>query len=93
VRENKVISLDKRAEDEEKSFFRTVASGGARKLLRAAIENEVVDAQLNSTKDRRDQHGQRLVTGKALNPGVSCLGSSNAWALPAPRSWPSAPVP
>ena len=29
---------------------------------------------------------------KAPNPGVNCLGSSNAWGLPARRSWPSVTV-
>jgi hypothetical protein len=44
VSENKVISLDKRAEDEEKSFLEQLLQEGARKLLQAAIENEVIDA-------------------------------------------------
>jgi hypothetical protein len=44
VPESKVISLDKRAEEEEKSFFEQLFQGGARKLLQAAIENEVMDA-------------------------------------------------
>jgi hypothetical protein len=44
VPESKVISLDKRAEDEGKSFFEQLLQEGARKLLQAAIENEVMDA-------------------------------------------------
>jgi hypothetical protein len=44
VPESKVISLDKRAEDEEKSFFEQLLQEGARRLLQAAIENEVMDA-------------------------------------------------
>jgi len=40
VSENKVISLSKRAEDEEKPFF---APG---RSAQAAIENEVIDAHL-----------------------------------------------
>ena len=44
MQESKVISLDKRAEDEEKSFFEQLLQEGARKLLQAAIENEVMDA-------------------------------------------------
>src|SRR6202022_1379026 len=35
---------------------------------------------------------RRMVTGKALNPGVNCLGSSNAWGSPPHRSWPLATV-
>src|SRR5438132_10796566 len=31
-------------------------------------------------------------TGKAPNPGVNCLGSSNAWGFPPRRSWPLATV-
>ena len=41
--ESKVISLVKRAEDEEKPFFERLLQEGARKLLQAAIENEVID--------------------------------------------------
>jgi hypothetical protein len=36
---NKVISVSKRAEDEEKPFFEQLLQEGARKLLQAAIEN------------------------------------------------------
>jgi len=60
VLESKVISLDKRAEDEEKSFFEQLLQEGARKLLQAAIENEVMD-YIQFHKGRRDENGQRLV--------------------------------
>jgi putative transposase len=60
VSENKVISLRKRAEDEEKPFFEQLLQEGARKLLQAAIENEVID-YIEFNKDRRDENGQRLV--------------------------------
>jgi hypothetical protein len=36
---NKVISVSKRAEDEEKPFFEQLLQEDARKLLQAAIEN------------------------------------------------------
>ena len=42
--ESKVISLRKRAEDEEKSFLEQLLREGARRLLQEAIENEVIDA-------------------------------------------------
>ena len=58
--ESKVISLSKRAEDEERSFFEQLLREGARKLLQAAIENEVMD-YIQVHKDRRDENGQRLV--------------------------------
>jgi transposase-like protein len=60
VPESKVISLDKRAEDEEKPFFEQLLQEGARTLLQAAIENEVMD-YIQFHKDRRDEKGQRLV--------------------------------
>jgi hypothetical protein len=44
VPESKVISLEERAKDEGKSFLEQLLQQGARKLLQAAIENEVVDA-------------------------------------------------
>jgi hypothetical protein len=43
VTENRVISLGKRAEDEEKPFFEQLLQEGARKLLQAAIENEIIE--------------------------------------------------
>ena len=55
-----MISLDKRAEDKEKSFFEQLLQEGARKLLQAAIENEVMD-YIQFHKERRDEDGQRLV--------------------------------
>ena len=58
--ESKVISLDKRAEDEEKSFLEQLLREGAHRLLQEAIENEVMD-YIQFHKDRRDENGQRLV--------------------------------
>jgi hypothetical protein len=60
VPENKVISLDKRAEEDEKPFFEQLLQEGARKLLQTAIETEVMD-YIQFHKDRRDENGQRLV--------------------------------
>ena len=58
--ENKVVSLNERAKDEEKPFLEQLLQEGARKLLQAAIENEVID-YIQFHKDRRDENGQRLV--------------------------------
>jgi hypothetical protein len=60
VPENKVFSLEERAKDEEKPFLEQLLQEGARKLLQAAIENEVVD-YIQLHKARRDENGQRLV--------------------------------
>jgi transposase-like protein len=60
VRENKVNSLEKRAEDAEKPFFEQLLQEGARKLLQAAIENEMIE-YIQFHQDRRDEDGQRLV--------------------------------
>jgi hypothetical protein len=60
VPENKVISLEERAKDEQKPFLEQLLREGARKLLQAAIENEVID-YIQLHKDRLDENGQRLV--------------------------------
>jgi hypothetical protein len=60
VPESKVISLDERAKDEGKPFLEQLLQEGARQLLQAAIENEVID-YIQFHKDRRDEDGQRLV--------------------------------
>ena len=41
--ESKVVSLDERAKDEERPFLEQLLQEGARKLLQAAIEIEVID--------------------------------------------------
>ena len=49
--ESKVISLEERAKDEGKPFLEQLLQEGARKLLQAAIENEVID-YIQFHKDR-----------------------------------------
>jgi putative transposase len=58
--ESKVISLGERTQDEEKPFLERLLQEGARKLLEAAIENEVIE-YLQNHKSRQDENGQRLV--------------------------------
>jgi putative transposase len=60
VPESKVISLEERAKEEQKPFLEQLLREGARKLLRAAIENEVID-YIQFHQDRVDENGQRLV--------------------------------
>jgi putative transposase len=60
VPKNKVVSLDERAKDEQKPFLEQLLQEGARKLLQAAIENEVIE-YIQFHKDRLDENGQRLV--------------------------------
>ena len=55
-----MISLEERAKDERKPYLEQLLQQGARKLLQAAIENEVV-GYIQFHKDRRDENGQRLV--------------------------------
>jgi hypothetical protein len=56
----KVASLDERAKDEEIPFLEQLLQEGARKLLQAAIENEVID-YIQFTRIRRGKNGQRVV--------------------------------
>jgi hypothetical protein len=51
VPESKVISLEERAKEEQKPFLEQLLREGARKLLQAAIENEVID-YIQFHKDR-----------------------------------------
>jgi hypothetical protein len=55
-----VISLPERAKLEAKSYLEELLSAGARKLLQAAIENEVAE-YLQSQSGRRTESGQRNV--------------------------------
>jgi putative transposase len=90
VPENKVVSLDERAKDEQKPFLEQLLQEGARKLLQAAIENEVID-DIQSHKDRRDENGQRLVVRKGHLPEremVSGVGSDPGSSATGPPSGP-----
>src|ERR1700746_2893325 len=74
--ENKVISLEERAKDEQKPFLEQLLREGARKLLQAAIENEVIE-YIEFHKDRVDENGQRLVVRHGHLPereGISVAG-------------------
>src|SRR5258708_23246498 len=76
VSKNKVVSLDERAKDEQKPFLEQLLQEGARKLLQAAIENEVIE-YIQFHKDRRDENGHRLVVRNGHLPereGVSGVG-------------------
>jgi putative transposase len=84
VPESKVISLDKRAEDKEKSFFEQLLQEGARKLLQAAIENEVMD-YIQFHKDRRDEDGQRLVVRNGHLPEREIVSGIGAIKVRQPR--------
>jgi hypothetical protein len=55
-----VTSLQERAKVEAKSYLEQLLSEGARKLLQAAIENEVAE-YLQSQSGRRSESGERSV--------------------------------
>src|SRR5947209_16828855 len=59
LKEAKVLSLEERAEVERKSPLEQVIAEGARKLLQAAIENEVQE-YLQAYRGRRTEDGQSL---------------------------------
>jgi len=65
--ESKTISLPERVKDEDKPFLERLLQEGARKLLQAAIENEV-NEYLESHKALRDENGRRLVVGNGHLP-------------------------
>jgi putative transposase len=85
VPENKVVSLDERAKDEEKPFLEQLLQEGARKLLHAAIENEVID-YIQFHKDRRDENGQRLVVRNGHLPEREVVSGVGPIRVRQPRS-------
>jgi putative transposase len=84
VPESKVISLGKRAEDEEKSFLEQLLQEGARKLLQAAIENEVMD-DIQLHKNRRDENGLRLVVRNGHLPEREIISGIGPTKVRQPR--------
>jgi putative transposase len=67
VKKTKVISLAERVQDEAKSYLEKLLSDGARKMLQAAIENEL-DEYLESHREQRIQTGQRAVVRNGYLP-------------------------
>jgi len=65
--ESKTISFSARVKDEDKPFLDRLLQEGARKLLQAAIENEVIE-YLESHKNQLDENGRRLVVGNGHLP-------------------------
>ena len=82
--ESKVISLEERAKDEQKPFLEQLLREGARKLLQAAIENEVID-YIQLHKDRLDENGQRLVVRNGHLPQRTILTGIGAVEVKQPR--------
>jgi putative transposase len=84
VPESKVISLDERAKDEQKPFLERLLQEGARKLLQAAIENEVID-YIQFHKDRVDENGQRLVVRNGHLPEREVVSGAGPIPVRQPR--------
>ena len=82
--ENKVISLEERAKEEQKPFLEQLLREGARKLLQAAIENEVID-YIQFHKDRLDEKGQRLVVRNGHLPEREVVSGAGPIAVRQPR--------
>jgi putative transposase len=84
VPENKVVSLEERAKDEQKPFLEQLLREGARKLLQAAIENEVLD-YIQFHKDRLDENGQRLVVRNGHLPEREVISGAGPIPVRQPR--------
>ena len=82
--ENKVVSLEERAKDEQKPFLEQLLREGARKLLQAAIENEVID-YIQLHKDRLDENGQRLVVRNGHLPEREVISGAGRIPVRQPR--------
>jgi putative transposase len=84
VPESKVISLEERAKDEERSFLEQLLQEGARELLQTAIENEVID-YIQFHKDRRNENGQRLVVRNGHLPERAIISGIGPIKVRQPR--------
>ena len=82
--ESKVISLEERAKEEQKPFLEQLLREGARKLLQAAIENEVID-YIQLHKDRVDENGQRLVVRNGHLPEREVVSGAGPIPVRQPR--------
>ncbi len=82
--ESKVISLEERAKEEQKPFLEQLLREGARKLLQAAIENEVLD-YIQFHKGRVDENGQRLVVRNGHLPEREVVSGAGPIPVRQPR--------
>jgi hypothetical protein len=88
VPENKVVSLEERAKDEQEPFLEQLLREGARKLLQAAIENEVIE-DIQFHKDQLDENGQRLVVRNGHLPEREVIKWSGSDSSPSATGPPS----
>jgi putative transposase len=84
VRKTKVISLEERVEGEAKSYLEKLLSEGARKLLQAAIENEVVE-YLESRREHCTETGQRAIVRNGYHTERELVSGIGPLKMPQPR--------
>lgn len=83
--ENNVTNETKKQEkDEFKSILEEVIREGARKMLQAAIEQEVTD-YINSLSDKTDEKGRRMVIRNGYLPERSILTGIGPIKIKQPR--------
>jgi putative transposase len=84
VKESKVISLEERVENEAKSYLEKLLSEGARKLLQAAIENEVAE-YLESNRGQQTEGGQRAIVRNGYHPERELVSGIGPIKIQQPR--------
>jgi transposase-like protein len=72
MEKNEPVEVERQEKDEAKSILEEIIREGARKMLQAAIEQEVAEYIL-SLSDKKDDNGRRMVVRNGFLPERSIL--------------------
>ncbi len=84
MKQNELIEEKKQEKEETKSLLEEIIREGARKLLQAAIEQEV-DEFISSFSDKKDEKGRRMVVRNGYLPERSILTGIGPLSVKQPR--------
>jgi len=84
MEKNEPVEEEMQEKDEAKSILEEIIREGARKMLQAAIEQEVAE-YISSLSDKKDENGRRMVVRNGFLPERSILTGIGSITVKQPR--------
>ncbi len=84
MEKNEPVEVERQEKDEAKSILEEIIREGARKMLQAAIEQEVAE-YISSLSDKKDEKGRRTVVRNGFLPERSILTGIGPITVKQPR--------
>jgi len=84
MEKNEPVEVEKQEKDEAKSILEEIIREGARKMLQAAIEQEVAE-YISSLSDKKDERGRYLIVRNGFLPERSILTGIGPIIVKQPR--------